>query len=162
MKLLSPSLILVIMLALSCSGNVHQTPSNQEQALSQTRSLIKAHIQGHYNADAKAASEIFDNDVQFYGEDDAAYLSRSEIQQYYESVYEKSEFKKASYTPSDFNVTSNTAIEIGDLTLSMKPKNGNSDALEDSSQKYMLIWENDIDKGNSWTITRAMMVDLEQ
>ena len=160
MKFPTPSLILVIFLAFSCSGNVHYTPSNQEQALSQTRVLLKAHIQGQYDADSKAAAAMFDNDSHFYGEDDAAYMSQNEIQQYYDSLYENFEIKSTAFATSEFNVIGNNAIEIGNVTMTKESKGGESPTTVESKQKYMLLWENDIDASNSWKVKTAMMVDL--
>lgn len=147
---------LCLLLILGCSDQEESQGLEYEESLAQTREIFAEHVQGHYNADAEAAVDMYGENFKFYGPDNQSLTSRDEVEKVYIELYESVEIEELIYQYEDFDVTGNTAIEMGHLSLTIKPKGMEEDTLITSKERYLAIWEHDEAEG--WKVTKVITV----
>jgi ketosteroid isomerase-like protein len=147
---------LFLLLFIGCSNQNGTNELDKEDSLSQTREILSQHVQAHYDADAKSATALYIDDFKFYGMDNQTYRNREEVEKMYSDLYNAVEIKELVYQYEDFDIAGNQAIEMGKISLTIKPKGAENDTLINSKERYLVIWEHDDIKG--WQLVKGISV----
>ena len=149
--------MLVLTCLISCSNPNEIEKLNPELSLTQTREVLKEHIQAHYDADPKKAALFLADNFKYYGPDNQVYNSRKDVENGYTEMYESIEIKELEYVSENFEVFENRAIELGHWVLKMSPKDAETDTLMTSKERYLFEWK----YNEEWKLNKAVSVHFE-